>query len=238
MKARKKVVLVTGFEPYGGYARNPSAEIARRLDGTRIGGVPVVGRLLPVDLAALDRALAGAVRGLDPLAVVLLGLAPGEPVIRLERVALNLADFPIADNAGTRAVDRRLDAQSGPALWSRLPLRAIQAQLLAAGIPARLSETAGTYLCNAAMHWALRRLPARVPAGFIHLPLLPAQVAARLGQIGDAMPAASMALAVQKRAVEIALKAILAESQRGGHKRITSPGATRRSGPAKALTKA
>src|SRR5258708_21395496 len=178
---RKKAALVTGFEPFGGYALNPSAEIAQQLDGSRIAGVPVVGRVLPVDMAALDRALIEALRGVDPVAVILLGLAPGEAVIRLERVALNLADFTIADNAGMRLADRSLDKAAGAGLWARLPLRAIQAKLLAAGIPARLSETAGTYLCNAALYRALAAVPRRLPCGFIHLPLLPAEVAAGAG---------------------------------------------------------
>src|SRR4030088_2835147 len=99
MKHKKRAALVTGFEPYGGYSLNPSAEIARRLDGARIGGVQGVGRILPVALADLDDALAAALRDIDPVAVVLLGLAPGEAAIRLERLALNLADFAIGDHA-------------------------------------------------------------------------------------------------------------------------------------------
>ncbi len=206
---KKRAVLVTGFEPFGGYASNPSADIARGLDGRRVAGVAVVGRVLPVDMARLDAALAAALRGLDPVAVILLGLAAGEPVIRHERVAVNLADFSIPDNAGSRHVDEPLDARGPAALKSRLPLRGIQAGLLAAGIPARLSETAGTYLCNAAMYRALAKLP-RVACGFIHLPLPPAEVAARLGRdSGTALPA-SMSVSVQRRAVEIAIAATLA----------------------------
>jgi len=209
MKA-KRAVLVTGFEPFGGYASNPSADIARGLDGRRIADVPVVGRVLPVDMARLDAALAAALRGLDPVAVILLGLAAGEPVIRLERVAVNLADFSIPDNAGSRRVDEVLDARGPAALKSRLPLRAIRSELLAAGIPARLSETAGTYLCNAAMYRALARLPARVRCGFIHLPLSPAEVAARLDRDSGRPIEPSMSLSVQRKAVEIAVAATLA----------------------------
>lgn len=201
---KKRAALVTGFEPYGGMNLNPSAEIVRRLDGTKIAGMPVVGRLLPVDLAKLDAALRAALSGLDPVAVILLGLAPGETCIRLERVALNLADFPIADNAGTKARDQPLDRREDAALWSRLPLRAIEVRLLGMGIPARLSESAGTYLCNASMYRALSWLPRRVPCGFIHLPLLPAQVAISLESGGTPQP--SMAFPVQRRAVEIALE--------------------------------
>ena len=207
---KKKGALITGFEPFGGDASNPSAEIARDFDGRRIGGVPVVARILPVDMAALDGALAAVWHEVDPVAMVLLGLAPGETVIRLERVALNLADFGIPDNAGLRAVDRTLVPKSDAALWTRLPLRAIQDKLLAAGIPARLSETAGTYLCNAAMYRALARLPRRVPCGFIHLPLTPDEVATRLRRDSGAPNLASMALSVQRKAIEIALAVTLA----------------------------
>jgi pyroglutamyl-peptidase len=200
---KKPAALVTGFEPYGGMNLNPSAEIARRLDGAKIGGVPVVGRLLPVDIAKLEEALKTALSGLDPVAVILLGLAPGETCIRLERVALNLADFPIPDNAGAKARDQVLDRQGDTALASRLPLRAIETRLLGMGIPTRLSESAGTYLCNASMYRVLSWLPRRVPCGFIHLPLLPAQVA--IGLESGANPQPSMAFPVQRRAIEIAL---------------------------------
>jgi pyroglutamyl-peptidase len=220
MKRKKRAALVTGFEPYGGYTLNPSAEIARRLDGARIAGVPIVGRILPVALAELDAALAAALREVDPVAVVLLGLAPGEAALRLERVALNLADFTIADNVGARVADRPLDKSAGPATWSRLPLRAIQARLLAMGIPARLSETAGTYLCNASLHRALQTVPRRVPCGFIHLPLLPAQVAETIERSPATAIPASMAFPIQRRAVEIALEVTFAESQHG-QRRVT-----------------
>lgn len=209
---KKRAALVTGFEPFDGYGSNPSAEIARRLDSRRIAGVPVVGRVLPVDMAALDRGLAAALRDVDPVVVILLGLAPGEAVIRLERVALNLADFDIPDNAGARMVDEPLDRRAGAALWSRLPLRAIHAKLLSSGIPARLSETAGTYLCNAAMYRALSVVPRRVPCGFIHLPLSPDEVAARLERDSGAPNLPSMAISVQRKAIETALAVTLGDS--------------------------
>ncbi len=208
---KKRAALVTGFDPFGGYELNPSAEIARRLDGARIGGVPVAGRVLPVDMVAVGDAFADALRGIDPVAVILLGLAPGEPMIRLERVALNLADFSIPDNAGVRLADHALDRKGGVGIWTRLPLRRIQTKLLSAGIPARLSETAGTYLCNAAMYRALLRVPRRIPCGFIHLPLLPAEVAMRLERDSGAANLPSMAFPFQRKAVEIALTVTLAE---------------------------
>jgi pyroglutamyl-peptidase len=208
----KRTVLVTGFEPYSGFDRNPSAEIAKALNGNTIGGLKIVGRVLPVDLKKLGGALRRATSAVDPAAMILLGLAPGESVIRLERVALNLADFSIPDNTGQRAIDRALDAGGDVALWSRLPLRRIQRALLKAGIPTRLSETAGTYLCNAALHWALRTLPAEVQCGFIHLPHLPEYVATALLRDSGGHIQPSMALSLQRQAIEIAIATTLKKS--------------------------
>ena len=216
MKRKQRAILVTGFEPFGGYARNPSAEIAQALDGTRVNGVAVAGRVLPVDMAAVDGALAQALCSVDPAAVILLGLAPGEPVIRLERVALNLADFTIPDNAGARLADRPLQRAGEAARWARLPLRAIQARLLAAGIPARLSETAGTYLCNAVLYRALAIVPRRIACGFIHLPLLPEDVARRIGRDSGAATPPSMALSLQQKAVRLALAVTVAKTPKRG----------------------
>jgi len=206
-----RAILVTGFEPFAGFGRNPSAEIATALDGTAIDGCPVVGRVLPVTLDGLDAALERALSGIDPRAVVALGLAAGAPAICLERVAVNLADFTMPDNAGLRARERKLDPAGPDARVSRLPLRAIREALLARGIPARLSNSAGTYLCNAAMYRLLGRLPQDVPAGFIHLPHLPAE-AARLMAEGEGDLVPSMALELQVAAVRAAL-ALCLENQ-------------------------
>ncbi|MBM3524487.1 MAG: hypothetical protein FJX57_16175 [Alphaproteobacteria bacterium] len=214
------VVLVTGFEPFGGFDRNPSALVAQALDGITIGGAKVVGRVLPVDLKAIDAAIAATLKAVSPAAVIALGLAGSEPVIRLERVALNVADFSMPDNAGNRSRNAPIDSRGPDARLSRLPLEAILEALLAAGIPARLSETAGLYLCNAAMYRLLGRLSAGVPGGFIHLPPLPEQVAAQLRGMSGRPPErgaalASMALELQRRAVEIAIGATLAARRRG-----------------------
>jgi pyroglutamyl-peptidase len=208
------IALVTGFDPFGGHAVNPSAEIAARLDGSRIAGARVIGRVLPVDLAGIDAAIARTLAETTPDLVVALGLAASEPVIRLERVALNVADFTTPDNAGAVRRNEALDPAGPDARFSRLPLEAILDAMLAAGIPARLSETAGLYLCNALMYRLLARLPAGVPGGFIHLPPLPAQVAAAIRGAGGRVAErgtglASMALELQIRAVEIAVATTL-----------------------------
>jgi pyroglutamyl-peptidase len=216
-KGKRRVALVTGFEPFAGHGLNPSAELARKIDGQTIAGVEIAGRILPVDIEAIDDAIAKVLDEVDPVAVVNLGLVAGEPVVRLERVALNLAAFEIPDNAGRLVEDRTLDKAGETALWSRLDLARIRRALLDHGIPVRLSSTAGTYLCNAAMYRFLRAVPAAVPCGFIHVPLLRAQVAELLDKPGggrDVGNYASMEFPTLLRAVEIALEISLGAAPR------------------------
>lgn len=212
-------MLLTGFESYGGRALNPAEEIIRALDGEVIAGERVRGVRMPVDYRELRPRIAAAVEETRPRAVIALGLWPGEPVIRLERVAVNVVDFEIADNRGLIA--REPVSEGGPpACLSTLPLHAIHARLLAAGIPCRLSGSAGAFLCNALMYHALRACAERAPAllgGFIHLPYLPQQVArlirdtaeeARL-ELHQRADLASMALETMLEAVRLAVAVTL-----------------------------
>jgi pyroglutamyl-peptidase len=180
-------MLLTGFEGYGGRSVNPSAEIAKALHGAVIAGVRVEGRTLPVDYARIGPRIAALIEETRPRAVICLGLWPGGQMLRIERIAVNIADFEIADNAGLIA--RAEVVEGAPAgLLSTLPIAAIRDRLLAAGIPARLSGTAGHFLCNALMYHALRLCALRTPpprCGFIHLPYLPEQVALLLEQARD-----------------------------------------------------
>jgi pyroglutamyl-peptidase len=174
-----------------------------------------------VAFAALDEVVAATLAEVDPAVVVSLGLCPGEPVIRLERVAINLADFDIPDNEGEVLVDRPLDVAGAAARLATLPLRRIQEALLQAGIPSRLSNSAGTYLCNKALYGFLGAIEASgraVTCGFIHLPYMPEQVA---GMIAEAQvdrsiersrrpDVPSMALERMVEAVRIALAVSLA----------------------------
>ncbi|MGH6899075.1 MAG: pyroglutamyl-peptidase I [Geminicoccales bacterium] len=212
-------MLLTGFEGYGGRAINPAKEIAERLDGRVIGGTAVHGRILPVSYAEVGARLAGLIEALRPRAVIGLGLWPGEPMLRIERIAANIADFEIADNVGLIA--REPVVEGGPAgLLSTLPIAAIRDRLLAAGIPARLSGTAGQFLCNALMYHALRLCAERSPppcCGFIHLPYLPQQVALLMAQKRDPASVevearadlASMALEAMLEGVRLAIETTL-----------------------------
>ena len=155
-------VLLTGFEGYGGRSLNPAEEVAKALAGAVVAGETVESRLLPVDYRALRPRIEAAVAEVRPRAVLSLGLWPGEPVVRLERVAVNCADFEIADNKGL--LTREAVREGGPAArLSTLPLRPVQQRLLDAGIPCRLSGSAGTFLCNALMYHTLDACAAREP---------------------------------------------------------------------------
>ena len=198
----RRVVLVTGFEAFSGHAANPSLEVAKALDGRAVGEAVVRSAVLPVHHAEAAPQVSRLLDETDPLAVVHLGLAGGRARIALERVAVNVMDYDTPDNAGYRARGEPCVAGGPAAYFATLPVAAIVAALVAEGIPAYVSNTAGTYLCNQTMYGTLHRLtqrrhPAR--AGFIHLPLLPAMVAAA----GLEQP--SMDAGLMVRAVEIAL---------------------------------
>jgi pyroglutamyl-peptidase len=155
------VIVVTGFEPFGTHPDNPSRHLAKAIDGRRLGAHDVRGVVLPVHHleAALivDRLLVEPA----PAAVVHLGLAEGRARIGLERVAINVMDYPLPDNAGHTAIDEPCVPGGPPAYFSTLPLRAILDALTAEGIPAYLSGSAGTYLCNQTMYTTLHAIARR-----------------------------------------------------------------------------
>jgi pyroglutamyl-peptidase len=182
MSRRVPKVLITGFDPFGGEAINPSQQIAQALDGEAIAGHRVVGAILPTEFGAAPAALEKMLARHRPAVVIALGQAGGREGISLERVAINLIDARIPDNAGAQPVDARIVDNAANAYFSTLPIKAMLQRLRAAGIPAALSQTAGTFVCNqvffALMH-AMRRRRAR--GGFVHVPYLPEQAARHAG---------------------------------------------------------
>jgi pyroglutamyl-peptidase len=211
-------ILVTGFQPYGGRGINPAHEAMRALDGQTIGGLKIAGRSLPVSFASLQKKIEAVLDETRPLAVISLGLWPGEPLIRIERIGVNIADFEIADNDGAILRDSEVIGKSLHARVATLPIRRIEEDMLAAGIPARLSATAGTFLCNACLYTfleAIERRKLNIPCGFIHVPYTPEQVASLLADIRagkkleqhQRADLASMDLGCIVRAVEIAIAA-------------------------------
>ncbi len=195
-------VLITGFEPFGGSTVNPSEEIARNLHGREIAGHEVIAALLPCVFGTAIVELRRQVRAVKPSLVICLGQAGGRTAITPERVAINVDDARIPDNAGTQPVDRPV-VRGGPAAYfSTLPVKAIVAGLRAEGVPAEVSQTAGTFLCNHVFYGLMHALRLRpgVRGGFIHVPYLPEQ--ALKGESSLAFEKLARAIA---RATEIAL---------------------------------
>jgi len=198
----RRVILLTGFQAFAGHGANPSQDVAKALDGRLVGETVVAGAVLPVDHAAAGPRVARLIDELDPQAIVHLGLAAGRARIALERVAVNVMDFDTPDNTGYCARGEACATDGPVAYFATLPLAAILEALLAEGVPAYVSNTAGTYLCNQTMYGTLHRLARgghRARAGFIHVPLLPAMVAA------SGLEQPSMDVGLMVRAVEIAL---------------------------------
>ncbi len=174
-------ILITGFEPFGESPINPSQILVDRLPNTMEGGIEICKAILPVDKQAGPETLLKALVRHEPNAVLCFGLAMGRPMISLERVALNLMDYRIPDNAGVSIQDQPIAPDGPAAYFSTLPLHRMLDALKDSGIPAELSLTAGAYLCNQVFYTLMHTLAIRqssIPAGFIHLPALPEQAAA------------------------------------------------------------
>jgi len=173
-------VLLTGFEPFGGESVNPSWEAVSRFAARPpMPGVEVHTALLPCVYGASVTALRTAVVEHRPDVVIGFGQAGGRFGVTPELIAVNLDDAPISDNAGNAPLDAAIAADGPLAYRSGLPVKAIVAALHDAGIPASVSHTAGTYICNhvfyAAMHLVATEEP-RVRAGFVHVPFATEQV--------------------------------------------------------------
>lgn len=198
-------LLVTGFEPFDGEPVNPSAEIARRVDGRTVAGARVVARVLPCAFGAAREALHAALADTRPALVLALGQAGGRSELSLERVAINVDDARIPDNAGAQPIDLPIVAGAPAAYFSTLPIKAMVAALRAAGLPAGVSQSAGTFVCNH-LFFALMHALARQPAtrgGFLHVPWLPEQAARHPGEF-------ALELDAMVRGVELALATALA----------------------------
>jgi pyroglutamyl-peptidase len=201
--SKVKRVLVTGFEPFDGESLNPSWEVARRLDGWQCGDHVVAARCLPCVFGRVREELEHALATLTPEIVIAVGLAGGRPEISLERVAINISDARIRDNAGAQPVDEPVMADGPPAWFTTLPVKAILQRLRSAGLPAQVSNTAGTFVCNHAFyvlqHLAATAYPSVRRAGFIHVPWLPEQAACHPGtpSLGLETVLAALRIAIQ-----------------------------------------
>ena len=197
-------LLVTGFEPFGGETTNPSWQIAKALDGERIGLALVHGCELPCVFGDALDVLDRAIHQHQPTLVLALVQAGGRVDFSLERVAINVDDARIADNAGRQPIDVPVHPDGPAAYFGTLPVKAMVAGLREAGYPASVSNSAGTFVCNHVFYGLQHRLRhTRVRSGFMHVPLLPEQVA-KTGNNLASMPLETMVSGV-RLALQIAL---------------------------------
>ena len=192
-------VLLTGFEPFGKASLNPSGEIVKQISGENI-----VTAILPVAYEQSAEALLALIEQHKPDVVISLGQAEGRTQITPERIAINLDDARLADNEGVMRNDVPILVGGPVAYESTLPIKAIVHALRSEGIPAEVSNSAGTYVCNH-VFYGLMHLCRHIPgmrAGFVHIPYLPEQAAKLPG-------APSMAMEIMVRALTLIVRTAL-----------------------------
>ena len=197
-------ILITGFEPFGGATVNPASLAVQKLENITRGSVQVITREIPTVFVKSAQAVQDAISALSPDAVISVGQAGGTPGIRVERVALNLDDARIPDNEENCPGDSPIDPAGPVAYWSTIPVRDVVDAIQMKGIPAFISYSAGTFVCNHVFYStcnfvAMKHMPIKV--GFIHVPYLPCQAVAK-GQ------APSMSLECIVTALETAVEVV------------------------------
>jgi len=205
-----KTILLTGFEAFGTTPVNPAEQVARELDGETVQGARIISRIIPNTFFVCIEAVKTALSETDADAVVMMGEFGGRATITVERIALNINDstrYGLRDNAGV-ALQGDLTAPDGPLAYeSTLPVRAMVSELRTGGVPADISDTAGTFCCNHLFYGILHHLAVSgrsLPAGWVHLPHLP-EVAALEHNLG----APSMSVPTAAQGLRLALSALV-----------------------------
>jgi pyroglutamyl-peptidase len=195
-----KKVLLTGFEPFNGGSFNPSGAVVEAIGNDGVDGVEIVTAILPVEFKRSAAMLVDLISSHKPDVVISLGQAEGRDFIGPEQVAINLADARIADNAGVKMENQLLNETAADGYFSTLPIRSIVEAIYSLGISAKISYSAGAFICNEIFFTAQSALQgSSVISGFIHLPLAPNQAAEFPG-----LP--TMAIEDQVRAIKAAIK--------------------------------
>lgn len=198
-------ILLTAFEPFGGESINPAFEAVRCLPD-RIADAEIIKQEVPVVFNLSIQQVTARLDEIQPDVWLGIGQAGGRFDITLERVAINISDGRIADNAGYQPLDEPIDPDGETAYFASLPIKAIVAEIRKQQIPASVSNTAGTYVCNHLMYGVLNhihknQLPMR--GGFMHIPFLPDQAVTKPN------PTPSMALDLMIKAIETAIQVIV-----------------------------
>jgi pyroglutamyl-peptidase len=199
-----KTLLLTGFEPFGddpgAQSLNPSASIAQALHGETIAGLRVQGEVLPCVFGQASMVLSRLIKAQQPSAVVCLGQAGGRAAMSFERIAVNWDEAALPDNAGKVRAGQPILKTAPAAYFSTLPIHAMRDAVLAQGIPAELSSSAGHFVCNHVFFSLMHLLVSskmKQPAGFIHVPYLPEQAKATQQKNMPSMSQADMISALR-----------------------------------------
>lgn len=194
-------ILLCAFDPFGGESINPALEAVKAV---KVDGIELVKEEIPtVFYKSLEKATA-IIDEIVPDAVIMIGQAGGRANVTPERVAINISDANIDDNEGNRPSDEPIEVGAPAAYFSTLPIKKIVEKLKEEKIPAAVSNSAGTFVCNHLMYGVLNHIAKKglkTVAGFIHIPYLPEQTVNK-----ENMP--SLPLEVSAKAIEIAVKTV------------------------------
>ena len=171
-------VLVTGFEPFGKETINPSLEVIKKLDD-KIMESEIIKLKLPTVFGKSIDILENVLEKEKPDIVLCIGQAGGRDKITIERVAINISDARIPDNEGNEPIDEVIFEDGDTAYFSNIPIKKMVEEMKTNNIPAAISNTAGTYVCNHIMYGLLYNIDKKYPkmkGGFIHIPYIPEQV--------------------------------------------------------------
>ncbi len=197
-------ILVTGFDPFGGEKINPAIESVKRLPDKILDSQIIKLEIPTVYMKSLE-AIDKAIQKYNPDVILSIGQAGGRPDITVERVGINIDDYRIRDNEGNQPIDKPIFEDGKSAYFSKLPIKAMVENIQKNNIPASISNTAGTFVCNHVLYGVAYLLDKKYPnkkSGFIHIPFLPEQVIDKRGQ-------ASMSLDVIVKGLTSAIEAII-----------------------------
>lgn len=170
-------ILLTGFEPFGGEPVNPALEAVKLVKAPE--GIELVKLEIPCVFDLCTEKVLEAIEAEQPDAVLCIGQAEGRDKLTPERVAINIKDARIADNKGNQPVDEPCSAEGHDAYFATLPIKGMVKAMQEAGVPAAVSNTAGTFCCNNVMYGVLHYLHRKcsdISAGFMHVPCIPEQL--------------------------------------------------------------
>lgn len=171
-------ILVTGFDPFGKESINPAIEAVKRLDD-EIANAQIIKLEIPTIAHTSLAVIKQAIEDHEPDMVLSIGQAGGRSDITVERIGINIDDYRIADNGHQQPIDEKIFADGPDAYFVNLPIKAMVKSIRSAGIPASISNSAGTFVCNHVTYgvrYLLEKRGKGQKSGFIHIPYLPSQV--------------------------------------------------------------